>query len=239
MTEVAIVLALTGLCAGRAFSQALPTGEAASQEEFDLYIDFHETVDPEAKHRAALSFERAYPDSKLLVDVYRSELDYARSQDDRQAAIEAGHKALRLAPNDVRVLLGLAEVLPNGTSDGATLAQAEQYARRALIELNDLHLSHEVTLSECDKVRNTLTARAHAALGYTAGKEGRLTQAIDELQTAVAMSPEPAGADLLRLGELYRAARREHEAVEMFSRAVRAGPSEISSLAERELNRNR
>ena len=46
------------LSAGHALPQALPSAEARSQDEFDLYVDFHETGDPEARHQAALRFAR-------------------------------------------------------------------------------------------------------------------------------------------------------------------------------------
>jgi tetratricopeptide (TPR) repeat protein len=146
---------------------------------------------------------------------------------------------LRLAPNDVKVLLGLAEVVPNGTNDPAALAQAEGHARRALVELKELRFSHEVSISECRNLQNSLTAQAHATLGYVLGKRGDIAEAIKELETAVATSPEPAGPELFRLGKLYRASKREHDAVEMFRRAAKAGPTEITLLAESELEGKR
>src|SRR5947209_1096533 len=74
----------------------LPRPQARTEEEFDLYLEFLETVDPEVKHEMALRFERGYPKSELLVNVYESEFEYARSHEQPQAAIAAGEKALRL-----------------------------------------------------------------------------------------------------------------------------------------------
>jgi tetratricopeptide (TPR) repeat protein len=239
MTNFAIALAVISLSTVRATAQVLPAAEARTQEEFDVYLEFHEAADHEAKRRAALGFERAYPESKLLVDVYQSEFEYARSREERQDAISAGEKALRLAPNDVKVLLGLAEVVPNGTKDPAALAQAEGYARRALVELKELRFPHEVSISECTNLQDSLMARTHATLGYVFGKRGDTAEAIRELEAAVAMSPEPAGPELFRLGKLYRASKREHDAVEMFRRAAKAGPTEITLLAESELEGKR
>jgi tetratricopeptide (TPR) repeat protein len=239
MTKFTIALAVIFFGVVRATAQVLPAAEARTQEEFDLYLEFHEAADHEAKHKAALRFERAYPDSKLLADVYQGEFEYARSREERQGAISAGEKALRLAPNDVKVLLGLAEVVPNGTRDPAALAKAEGYARRALVELKELRFPHEVSISECANLQDSLTARAHATLGYVLGKRGDIAEAIKELETAVAMSPEPAGPELFRLGKLYRASKREHDAVEMFRRAAKAGPTQITLLAESELEGKR
>src|SRR5262245_27797066 len=93
--------------------------EARTPEEFDLYLDFRETLDPGAKHEIALRFERTFPESELLAHVYESEFEYARSRDQRQSAIAVGEKKLRLVPNDIKALLGLAEILPYGTSEPA------------------------------------------------------------------------------------------------------------------------
>jgi tetratricopeptide (TPR) repeat protein len=213
--------------------------EARTPEEFDLYLEFRETIDPAARHEIALRFERTFPESELLAHVYESEFEYARSHGQRQPALVVGEKKLRLAPNDIKGLLGLAEILPYGTSEPAVLSQAEQYARKALTELKEMHLSREVTRNECDKIQKSLLSRAHAALGYVLGKQGDIAESIKELETAIAMSPEPVGSQLLLAGKLYRTAKRERDAIEMFRRAAQAGPAEIRSMAEVELQQAR
>src|SRR5438876_2868393 len=194
MNRIALAIAVMYLSAGHALPQALPSAEARSQEEFDLYVDFHETSVPEARHQAALRFARTYPDSKLLADMYESEFDYLRSRGDGQGAIAAGRNLLRMAPSNVKALLGLAEVVPNGTSDPAVLDTAEAYARKALLALRELQFTHDVSLSECEAVQRALGARAHAAIGYVFGKEGKIGEGIKELETEVAMSPEAVGS---------------------------------------------
>src|SRR5690349_16645005 len=95
----------------------LPRPQARTEEEFDLYLECLDTVEPEAKHETALRFERSYPKSELLVNVYESDFEYARSHEQLQAAIAAAQKALRLEPDDARALVDIAEVLPKGTSE--------------------------------------------------------------------------------------------------------------------------
>ena len=188
---------------------------------------------------AGLRFEQAYPDSQLLIYVYQSELEYARSRNLYQDAIAAGEKVLRAAPADIKALIGMAEILPHNTDDRVALSNAEEYARRVLKEVNRLELSYEVPLHECEEIRRFLQSRAYAALGYVAAKRGELAQAIEEFERAVATSPDPVGVQLFRLGKLYRAARREREATEMFQRASKAGPADITLLAESELKKGK
>jgi tetratricopeptide (TPR) repeat protein len=220
-------------------AEAARLPEARTPEEFDSYIEFHEAMDAEAKHLAAMYFKDAYPDSEMLVYVYQSEMEYARSRNLYQKAVAAGERLLRLAPNDLKGLLGLAEVLPYGTDDPAVLAKAVQHAKRVLDEARALKLPRDSSVEECENLRRYLQSHAHAALGYVAGKLGRREDAITEFETATSLSPEPDGAQLLRLGTLYRDSQREKEAIETFRRAAQAGPADITALAEMELREKR
>jgi tetratricopeptide (TPR) repeat protein len=220
-------------------AEAAHLPEARTPEEFDLYIEFREAADAEAKHLAAMHFKNAYPDSEMLVYVYQSEMEFARSRNLYRDAIAAGEELLRLAPNDLKGLLGLAEVLPYGTDDPAVLAKAAQYAKRVLDEARALKLPRDGSVGECENLRRYLQSHAHAALGLVAGKFGKLDDAIREFERATSLSPEPDGAQLLRLGTLYRDSHREKEAIEMFGRAAQAGPADITALAETKLRENR
>ena len=140
-----------------------------------------------------------------------------------------------MEPDDARALVDIAEVLPNGTSEPLTLSRAEEYSRKALVELKDMRFSHDVPVSACEDMRSTLLSRAHAALGYVLGKRGELAEAINELETAVAIVPEPTGSELLLAGKLYRLAKRNQDAMKMFRRAATAGPTAITALANSEL----
>jgi tetratricopeptide (TPR) repeat protein len=215
----------------------LPRPQARTEEEFDLYMEFAEASDPEPKHATAIRFEQSYPKSELLVKVYESELDYARSRERLHDAIAAGEKALRLEPADLKVLVDLAEILPSGAAEPLRLSKAEEYARKALLELKQMPFSHDVPVSACEETRNALLSRAHAALGYVFGKQGKLDEAIKELEAALALNPEPPGSQLLLAGKLYRLANRNQDAMRMFHRAASAGPGVITSLANSELNK--
>ena len=239
VTRIIRTVVFIGICLIAQMSEARRLPEARTPEEFDLYLQFHEASDAKTKHMAGLRFEQAYPDSQLLIYVYQSELEYARSRNLYQDAIAAGEKALRAAPADIKALIGMAEILPHNTDDRVALSRAEEYARRVLKEVNRLELSYEVPLQECEEIRRFLQSRAYAALGYVVAKRGKLAQAIEEFERAVATSPDPVGVQLFRLGKLYRAARREREATEMFQRASKAGPADITLLAESELKKGK
>jgi tetratricopeptide (TPR) repeat protein len=220
-----------------------PPGDAPRQaktpEEFDLYLTFNGAADAEVRHKAALRFERQYPQSELLVYIYESEIEYARSRNEYNAAIVDGEKTLKLAPNDIKVLLALAEIIPNGIEDPTALSISEKYATSALDLIDRQRMPHEILIEDCDFIRHRTRSRAHAALGQIAAKRNNLALAIHEFETALTENPSEDGVQLYRLGRLYRLSGRQTEAASLFERARAAGPPEISKLAARELNEGR
>jgi Flp pilus assembly protein TadD len=76
-------------------------------------------------------------------------------------------------------------------------------------------------------------ARAAAALGLTAFKRDRVSEAIAHFEKAVAWSPEPA--DHLRLGRLYRLVERSQDARRQFELAAQGGDDAVKKLASAEL----
>ena len=237
---ITLVLAASVLAAqtGRTAPGDLPR-QAKTPEEFDLYLDFDETRDAAVKHRAALNFEQSYPQSELLVYVYQSELEYARARNLNRDVVSIGEKALVLAPDNIPVLLALADVMPNGEVDSRSLDRSEAYARRALDLSESRHVSPQLTLDDCDDLRRKIRSRAYAALGLVAMKRGAVPLATQEFERAVAENPEADGVQLYRLAKLYLTSGRRANAAALFQKAVEAGPPEISTLAESELSRER
>ena len=213
--------------------------QAKTPEEFDLYLDFDEAQDARVKHRTALNFEQSYPQSELLVYVYQSELEYARARNLNSSVISVGQKALALAPDNIPVLLALAEVMPNGEVDPRSLDRSEAYARRALDLSESRHVSPQLTLDDCDNLRRKIRSRGHAALGLVAMKRGAVPLATQEFERAVAENPDADGVQLYRLAKLYLVSGRRADATSLFQKAFQAGPPEVSSLAAAELSRQR
>ncbi len=237
---ITLVLAASVLAAqtGRTAPGDLPR-QAKTPEGFDLYLDFDEEHDAAVKHRAALKFEQSYPQSELLVYVYQSEMEYARARNLNRDVVSIGEKALVLAPDNIPVLLALAEVMPNGEVDPRSLDRSEAYARRALDLSGSRHVSPQLTLDDCDNLRRKIRSRAHAALGLVAMKRGAVPLATQEFERAVVENPDADGVQLYRLARLYLASGRRAKAAALFQKACQAGPPEISTLAAAELSRER
>jgi tetratricopeptide (TPR) repeat protein len=237
---ITLVLAASVLAAqtGRTAPGDLPR-QAKTPEEFDLYLDFDEAHDAAVKHRAALNFEQSYPQSELLVYVYQSELEYARARNLNNDVVSVGERALALAPDNIPVLLALAEVIPNGKVDSQLLDRSERYARRALDLSESRHVSPQLTLDDCGNLRRKIRSRAYAAMGQVAMKRGALPLAAQEFERAVSENPDADGVQLYRLARLYLASGRRANAASLFQKAYQAGPPEISTLAAAALSKER
>jgi tetratricopeptide (TPR) repeat protein len=237
---ITLVLAASVLAAqtARTAPGDLPR-QAKTPEEFDLYLDFDEEHDAAVKHRAALKFEQSYPQSDLLVYVYQSEVEYARARNLNRDVVSIGEKALVVAPDNIPVLLALAEVMPNGEVDTPSLDRSEAYARRALDLSESRHVSPQLTLDDCGNLRRKIRSRAYAAMGLVAMKRGAVQLATQEFERAVSENPDADGVQLYRLARLYVASGRRANAAALFQKAFQAGPAEISTLAAAELSRER
>jgi len=186
-----------------------------------------------------LNFEQSYPQSELLVYVYQSEMEYARARNLNRDVVSIGEKALVLAPDNIPVLLALAEVMPNGEADSRSLDRGEAYARRALDLSESRHVSPQLSLDDCGNLRRKIRSRAYAAMGLVAMKRGSLPLATQEFERAVSENPDADGVQLYRLARLYLASGRRANAAALFKKAFQAGPPEISTLAAAELSRER
>jgi tetratricopeptide (TPR) repeat protein len=108
-------------------------------------------------------------------------------------------KALAANPNSVSLLVVLANAFAEST-DAASTARAEKYARRAL------DLSKGQTATPENKLQ-LYSGLAHSALGYALLKQEKTVPAIAELKTAVAElksnGGDPHSGALYRLGFAY------------------------------------
>ncbi|HWC00180.1 MAG TPA: tetratricopeptide repeat protein, partial [Bryobacteraceae bacterium] len=234
-------LALLGFavlcCAVSAWAQFAALPQAETPEEFDAYLRVLDGKTPAAVTAAGDAFLKGWPASGLRAHVYELELEAYRAMGDADKAIAAGEASLRLAPDNLVVLVNLAGVLANGTREEKRLARAEECARRAIAVAATLRVPRFIPPAEWEESSARWNSQAHAALGLVANARGDTATAIAEFEKAIAQAPHPDGTQYYRLGLLYRAVGKSAEAKRAFERAAEAGEAEIRARAERELRR--
>lgn len=224
---------LVQVCKGEA--QLKSTPQAKSPEEFDAYLVVLSKKTPAEVLSAGKEFARAWPHSELLAEVYELEMDAYRSLNDTAGSIEAGQKALQVAPDNVTVMANLAYILADGTTDAQHLDLAQQYAHKALTILKTFHVSKRITPDQWNAIRRHAESEVHAALGLVAYKSGDSALAIREFEKSLNLAPAPNPLQYYRLGLLYQATGNKSKAVDMFQHAAQLNDSTIRHLAETHL----
>jgi tetratricopeptide (TPR) repeat protein len=223
------------LCAigGWVNAQLLSQPQAKSPEEFD---DFLRIESPQAAADIILAgkqFTRRWPDSALLAEVYRMEMQAYAQLNDSNSAIEAGERALQKVPGNIDVLAELAYLLADSLQDAAALARADADARRVLELVDVIRIPRTTSPAQWAKLRSSLEAKAHTALGLVAFKQDRPKDAVAEFEDAARLAPEPSL--YYRLGLAYRITGEPAKAIEMLRRAAKTGDPVLRNLAERQL----
>ncbi len=221
------------------FLSSTQVPQAQSEKEFDAYLDILVESDPQQIIRQVNRFASEFPESQLLGLAFEHQmLAYSRLNDWRDALF-SGQKALSKEPNNVRTLLTLASVIPNGVSDGTIarplLDQAQQYAQRAVKELQKMPIPHEILPNKWRAIKTKLDAQAEEALGEISLLKGDDQKAALEFGLAVQAKSSAQGARYWRLGIAYNLMRETAKAEGAFCQAMRMGPASVTTLAQKEL----
>jgi len=220
-------------------AQTNTEAQAKSPEEFDDFLDISNQHAPAEVVVSAKRFCQRWPESALLGPVFRLELSAYRQLGDLPSAIEAGKRALKKAPDNVDVLAELAYLMADSKPDAASLALADSYARRVLTLVDSIQIPRSVSANEWARLRAVLEAKAHTTLGMVAFNRAQSRVALEELETAKRLMPEPDLTLFYRLGLLYRAVGDDGKAIEMLQQAARSSDPILRDLAGRQLRKAR
>jgi tetratricopeptide (TPR) repeat protein len=221
-----------------------PSARAARGDEIREIWAVVSELDPDRAIQMASDFEKKHPNSGGLTHVYATAgVAYARKEATAQA-IEYGEKSLKLDPQNLRALLLLAPILPQprvlasgGLDKEKKLADAESYAQRALLLIEQLPKQPSETDDQFQRRKAEIGAEMHSALGLvhleraTMLLQGvnreELAKAEEEYQVAVSSVAQPIPQDYFRLGEVRMLLDKLDGAIEAFTRASELGAGTI------------
>lgn len=154
-----------------------------------------------------------------------------QQMDNYEGTVSAGKSALGLDPDNLHVLVTLANVIPNSGGgrrpDRAQLDEATNYARQALDRLTVQKIPRNLALEEWQGIRLRIEVSARAALGLISLLRGQALEAIRELEWVTGHDPAGDGVQFLRLGSAYASARNYCAAGRAFARAAILGPEPV------------
>jgi tetratricopeptide (TPR) repeat protein len=222
-----------------------PAAESATEPDDDASsaknsYDFLEAAaynvivgEKDAKTRMAYieRFTPAFPNSRFADAVASLAMVSLSQLNDVPRLIAYGEKTLATNPNNLSVLLLLANAYADDPKPGST-AKAVTYAQKA-IEVA------KPDAPDADAARKLSAGMAHSTLGYAYVKEDRTAAAIPELKTAVTLlkgNDQQSAIALYRLGFAYAKLNRVTEARQVLSEAVKI-PGPVQPLAQNLLTR--
>jgi len=215
------------------------TPQAKSAEELDSYLEIYRNRDPQSTVSLANQFAATYPESEFLGLVYEHQALAYQEMNNYEGVVRAGERALARSPRNIKVLVTLALAIPNGVtsrSDSSQLLeQAEDYARRALKELDEKKIPQDLALEKWEALKGGLESDCHEALGHISVKRGDISGAVREFRRAALGNPQPNGRQFLRLSSAYQLAGQYEAAEQAAARAVEVSEGHIWHLALQQL----
>lgn len=216
-----------------------PPPPQISPEERQAYETIVKELDPAKQIAEVKAFEKTYPKSVLLSDVYFFAANAEEQQNDAKDALSYGQKSLQLQPNNLRSLILVAGLLPlpqvlQGTTEQQEqqLTMSENDANQALQLLAKLPPPTSETPDQFAKGKQLVIAQLHAALGMAHLQKAvlvpkppdaaELAAAEQEYKSAVSV-PQPDPRDYYRLGEVYTRENKLDDAVSAFSQCAQLG----------------
>ena len=211
--------------------------QAQTRDELFAFLDL---VDNEhANKLLALSdgFLERFPKSEFLAFVHRLRMNAYREMSDLENAVRAAEKALELNPQDINVLLGVANLLPQQTTrpSSVVLSTAEDYAQRALKEIAALKAPRTLSLDNWEKAISTMNASAHCAIGVVALKRGRYSDSVSAFEICTKQDAMASGLQFYMFGIALLADRNVERAIAALRRAAEMGPESVKAHAEGQL----
>lgn len=224
-----------------ALSSRAQAPQAKSQQELDQYLRIITDTSPQTVLADVKIFSEQFPGSELLGTAWQYQMHAYEQIGDFQAMLLSGQQALKVQPDNLNTLLTLAPAVANqmfkNPSDTQLAVLAEEYAHRALEAIEKTRPPRQTTLEQWMTQKKTMQADMHEVLGLVALKQSQLSAAIEELQTAVQLSPTPQGSRYLRLALAYAAKGDIQNAQENFQKAIQLGPEPVRQLASEEMRK--
>jgi tetratricopeptide (TPR) repeat protein len=215
--------------------------QARSQDELDSYLEIVTSTEPREVIRLVDAFVRKFSVSELLSSAYDAQLHAYERLDDLDGMLVAGRLSLSGSPNNLNTLLSLSSALANRPGHGPDrdrlLAEASDYAERALLGMDRIRISRKLPLEQLHVQKRQMQSEAHGVLGLVALQRGQFAAALSELGSALTLATKPEGVLFLRLGVAQASAGNRQDAEENLRRAAELGPDPVRNIAVGELNK--
>ncbi len=226
------VAALLALAAG-IWAQKQPAPK--SQKEVEALMAVQNAADPDARVKAAEDLITKFKDTEFKEWALQMETISYQQKNDFENMVIAGERTLEVNPENVIVLVTLAQTIPQRTREhdldkDEKLNKAEGYAKKAQTLIPNLaKFNPQISDEEWTGYKKSAMSQVHEAMGQIAFVRKNYAAAEQSFKTAVDISPQPDPTTLYRLGTVYAAQNKFDEAIAVLDKAIAAGGVKVGS----------
>lgn len=201
-----------------------------SPKEGMAFQTIQDELDPSRRISMVNEFERQFPNSAIMPQVYAQAAKACHEKNDLNGALQYGEKSLKLDPDNTPSLIVVAltlsqpSMLSGDTKEKiARLAEAESDAKHALKLIETMPKQGAETDDQLQLRKKAYAADAHFSLGMVSLMQDDSDHAVREFNAAITASPQPNPQYYYRLGEVYESEGKKAEAIDAFRKAAAAG----------------
>ena len=205
--------------------------QAKTAAEYEAYKAFLQVpLGPQAE-AAGADFVSKFPDSELRSLLYQNLMDRYQATNNADKAIEMGRKAVAIDPDNTVILIMLADLLAERTTDqdvdhDARYAEAVKYAQHGLDTLpTGVVVPVNTPPEKVAALKQLLSAMAHAAIGFVELNRHNDASAEEHLKQAAQLNViQPDPMVYLRLAIAQDHQKKYQDAWQSASKALELSP---------------
>ena len=229
-TLFAMALALSLALAAGGWAQQQPKQPAPkSKQEVEAIMAIQNAMDPDARIKATEALLTKFADTEFKEWALQMETISHQQKNDFENMVIAGERTLEANPDNVVVLVTLAQSIPQRTREHdldkeEKLGKAEKYAKKAQTLIPNLtKFNPQISDEEWTGYKKGAMSQVHEALGQIAFVRKNYVAAEQSFKAAVDVSPQPDPTTLYRLATVYAAQNKFDESLAILDKCIAAG----------------
>ena len=230
MTKIIVaVIAALGLAAGAWAQAPQKQPQPKSQKEVEAIMAIQNATDADGRIKAAENLITQFADTEFKEFALQMKTLSYQQKNDFENMVIAGERTLEVNPDNVVVLITLAQAIPQRTREHdldkeEKLGKAEKFAKKAQMLIPNLaKFNPTITDEQWIEYKKGAMSQAHEAQGMVAFTRKDFAAAEQSLKAAADVSPQPDATTLYRLAMVYSAQTKYDEALATLDKSIAAG----------------
>jgi tetratricopeptide (TPR) repeat protein len=229
MSKILVVVMMAGVLLAQQQKQPAPK----SQKELEAILAIQNAPDADARIKAAEELITKFKDTEFKEFALQMQTLSHQQKNDFDNMLITGERTLEVNPDNVVVLIALAQAIPQRTREHdldkeEKLGKADAFANKALKLVPNLEkFNPQISDEDWTNYKKSAMSQAHEAIGMSAFVRKNYSKSEEAFKAAAEVSPQPEATIFYRLGMVYQAQNKYDEAIAALDKAIAAGGVQI------------